>query len=133
MRRGIGGGRTRRWGLREVCIKMTRERKLEVLVIVEELRPDAVDGFLRRNGLSKEMIERWRREREAGKLRLCGREDTTHKRLDIMSRRVAQLEQENKNLQNRLKQASVILEFHKNLSELMGISAEDDVKKTASD
>lgn len=108
---------------------MRNERKLEVLIILEELRPDAVEEFLRTNGLSKEMIESWREENDAKDVRW---EEATSKRLDIMSKRVDQLEKENKRLQDRLKQASVILEFHKNLSELMGIPIQD-VKKTASD
>lgn len=112
----------------EVAAKPTRRRftaeyKLRILREVESQRePGAIGAVLRREGLYSTHLSAWRRERERGALetlrrRRRGRQpDPSHR----WRQQVAALQAERDRLQERLRQAEVIIDAQKKLSAILG-------------
>ncbi|MDR7553943.1 MAG: transposase [Armatimonadota bacterium] len=106
----------------EVAAKPTRRRfsaeyKLQILREAESQRePGAIGALLRREGLYSTHLSAWRRERERGALealraRRRGRKpDPTQE----LRQQIAALEAEKQRLQERLRQAEVIIAAQKN-------------------
>jgi transposase-like protein len=113
----------------EVAAKPTRRRfsaeyKLQILREAESQRePGAIGAVLRREGLYSTHLSAWRRERERGALetlraRRRGRKpDPTQE----LRHQIAALEAEKQRLQERLRQAEVIIAAQKKLSEILGL------------
>jgi transposase-like protein len=114
----------------EVAAKPTRRRfsaeyKLQILRETESQRePGAIGALLRREGLYSTHLSAWRRERERGALetlraRRRGRKpDPTQE----LRQQIAALEAETQRLQERLRQAEVIIAAQKKLSEILGVA-----------
>ena len=112
----------------EVPAKATRRRftaeyKLRILREAEsQHEPGAIGALLRREGLYSTHLSAWRRERERGALeslrsRRRGRKpDATL----VLRQQIAALETEKQRLQERLRQAEVIITAQKKLSEILG-------------
>jgi len=112
----------------EVPAKPTRRRftveyKLRVLREAErQSTPGAIGALLRREGLYSTHLSAWRRQRERGALealqaRRRGRKPDPHEGL---RQRIAALEAEKAQLEERLRQAEAIITAQKNLSEILG-------------
>ena len=81
-------------------------------------------ALLRREGLYSSNLSLWRRQREQGLLsamepRKRGRRP---KEKNPLAQRVAQLEKENRHLQEKLRKAEIIIEVQKKISEMLGIA-----------
>ena len=86
-------------------------------------QPGEIGALLRREGLYSSHLTTWRRQREEGQLQgLSGRK--RGRKADPQAAEVAQLRQENEQLQARLQQAETIIEVQKKLSGLLGLNVE---------
>ena len=86
--------------------------------------PGAMGALLRREGLYSSHLTTWRKQREKGELdgltpKKRGREA---KHINPLTRKVGELETENRRLQKQLDKAETIISFQKKLSEMLGIS-----------
>jgi len=103
--------------------RFTAEYKLGILKEADVCeKPGETGALLRREGLYSSLLSQWRKQREQGALvalgpRRRGRKSVAHP----LSRRVAQLEAENRRLKRGLDRAHTILEIQKKASELLGI------------
>lgn len=113
----------------EVAAKPTRRRftaeyKVRILHEVESLHePGAIGAVLRREGLYSTHLSTWRRQRDRGALdalraRRRGRKPDPSRE---WRERIAQLESEKEQLQERLRQAEAIITAQKKLSEILGL------------
>jgi transposase-like protein len=97
--------------------RFTAEYKLSILRAADACAgAGEIGALLRKEGLYSSHLTTWRRQREAGSLAALapkrrGRPATPSSPL---ARRVAELERENAQLLNRLKQAETIIEVQKN-------------------
>jgi len=102
----------------------TAEYKLAILAEADAcLEEGAIGALLRREGLYSSHLTTWRRQREEGALRALtpkkrGRK-ASHNPLTEENR---QLRAENVRLEQRLKQAEIILDVQKKVSSLLGIA-----------
>jgi len=82
-----------------------------------------IGAILRREGLYSSNLTTWRRQREEGILnglspRKRGRKA---KEINPLAKRVAELERENRKLDKKLKQAEIIIEFQKKISQMLNL------------
>ena len=87
-------------------------------------QPGQVGALLRREGLYSSHLTTWRRQKEEGLLdalspKKRGRKKTPR---NPLADRASRLEKENRRLQQKLKQAELIIEAQKKMSEILGIS-----------
>ena len=105
--------------------KFTAKYKLRILAEADAcIEQGQLGALLRREGLYSSNLTTWRRQRKHGLLRAmapkkCGRKK---KEKNPLAHRVAKLERENRRLQQKLKQAELIIEAQKKMSEILGIS-----------
>jgi transposase-like protein len=107
----------------EVLEKATRRRftaayKAQILDEADTCEPGELGELLRREGLYSSSLSRWRAERDAEALdsRKRGRKAKSTKK-EILE--MAQLKRENERLAERLRQAELIIEVQKKVSEMM--------------
>jgi len=104
--------------------RFTAAYKLRVIDQADQCsEPGQIGALLRREGLYSSHLTNWRKQREQGILQGLtpakrGRKARPRNPLDT---RVAELERENERLQNKLKQAHIIIEAQKKISEILGI------------
>jgi transposase-like protein len=104
--------------------RFTAAYKLRVIDQADQCsEPGQIGALLRREGLYSSQLTNWRKQREQGILQGLtpakrGRKARPRNPLDT---RVAELERENQRLQNKLKQAHIIIEAQKKISEILGI------------
>jgi transposase-like protein len=102
--------------------RFTAEFKLQVLREADRCtEPGAIGALLRRHGLYSSLLTTWRRERDEGALRQLGRKRGRKSTRNPLADRVAELERENRKLQNRLRQAETIIDVQKKVAEILGI------------
>ncbi|MFT5431528.1 MAG: transposase-like protein [Myxococcota bacterium] len=92
------------------------EEKLRLLLEVTVLSESERGEFLRRNGLRDGDLERWKTDAVAGLRRAVGTRG--------QSRRVRELERENKHQKKRLREAAALMDLQKKVHQLW--EAEDD-------
>jgi transposase-like protein len=82
-----------------------------------------IGALLRREGLYSSLMSEWRRLRAAGAdAALTPRKRGRKARvIDAMAQRVADLERENRRLEERLRKAEIIIDVQKKVSQLLGI------------
>ena len=110
----------------EVAEKATRRRftavyKRQILAEADQCtEPGELGKLLRREGLYSSSLKRWRQEREAGSLepKHRGRKPNPNKK---EAQQLARLQRDNKRLTERLRQAELIIDVQKKVSEMMGI------------
>ena len=104
--------------------RFSAEYKLRVLAEADRCtQPGEIGALLRREGLYSSHLTTWRRQRDAGQLEgLTGKK--RGRKADPHAAEMAQLRQENGQLQARLKQAETIIDVQKKLCGLLGLSAE---------
>jgi transposase-like protein len=103
----------------------------EKLRIVEEAdactEPGEIGALLRREGIYSSYLSRWRQARDRGQLMALGAQQRGPKSATdaTLGREVASLRREKARLQARLDQAEAIIEIQKKLSQLLGLSSEE--------
>jgi hypothetical protein len=85
-------------------------------------------ALLRREGLYSSNLTTWHKQRAQGILQAMSPKKRGRKRKQTnpLAERVAQLEKENRRLQNKLKKAEAIIEVQKKISEILGINQNPD-------
>lgn len=105
--------------------KFTAKYKLRILAEADKCtEPGQLGALLRREGLYSSNLTTWRRQRQEGLLNAMAPKKRGRKKKDNnpLALRVAQLERDNRRLQQKLKQAELIIEAQKKMSEILGIS-----------
>ena len=110
----------------EIAEKATRRRftqayKEQILSEADQCTlPGQLGELLRREGLYSSNLTRWRRERGLGTLdpKQRGRKPNPNKK-EVQE--LAKIKRENARLTERLRQAELIIEVQKKVSEMMGI------------
>jgi len=104
--------------------RFSAEYKLKILEEAEKcIQPGEVKALLRREGLYSSYLTAWRRQRDEGTLgppnpNEGGPSDRTHEMLLEENRR---LQRANEELQTRLRQAEVVIEVQKKVTEMVGV------------
>jgi transposase-like protein len=101
------------------------EYKLRILREADACKdkPGEIGKLLRREGLYSSILSTWRRQREEGTLKglTPKKRGRKGKRNDPTTRKVAQLEKENRRLKKKLEQAELIIDIQKKVAALLGI------------
>jgi transposase-like protein len=104
--------------------RFTAKYKLGILAEIDACTSKGqIGAILRREGLYSSNLTTWRRQREEGILnglspRKRGRKA---KEINPLAKRVAELERENRKLDKKLKQAEIIIEFQKKISQMLNL------------
>lgn len=87
-------------------------------------KPGAMGTLLRREGLYSSHLTTWRKQREKGELDGLAPKKRGRKAKPVnpLTRKVRELEGENRRLKKQLDTAETIISFQKKLSEMLGIS-----------
>lgn len=104
--------------------KFTAHYKLRVLKEIESCsEPGQIGQLLRREGLYFSNLTTWRRQLDQGLLEVMSpkKRGRKNKKNNPLAQRIAQLEKENRRLEQRLKQAEIIIDAQKKISEILGI------------
>jgi len=105
--------------------KFTAKYKLSILSEAESCTdPGELGALLRREGLYSSNLTTWRRQREQGLLDALSPKKRGRKKIhkNPLAEKVTQLERANQRLQQKLKQAELIIEAQKKMSEILGIA-----------
>ena len=105
--------------------KFTAQYKLRILEEADACKePGQIGALLRREGLYSSNLNTWRRQKEKGLLEALSpkKRGRKEKEKNSLAPRVAQLERENERLRNKLKQAEIIIDVQKKISQLLRIS-----------
>ncbi len=107
--------------------KFSASYKLSILEQADACTPHSgeIGALLRREGLYSSHLTKWRRQRQAGKIQGMTAKKTgpnAHKKPDLKKEN-RRLERDNKRLQEKLRQAELIIDVQKKLSELLGINS----------
>ena len=113
----------------EVTPKAKRRRfsaqyKLRVLEEADQCtQPGEIGALLRREGLYSSNLTTWRRQRQQGQIgALSAKKRGPKPATDAaMARELAQLRKENRQLEQKLKKAELIIEVQKKVSLLLGV------------
>ncbi len=108
--------------------RFTAKYKLKILSQVDACeKTGELGSLLRREGLYHSNIITWKRQREQGQLQGLSPKKRGRKRKEVnpLSKRVADLERENKRLASKLKQAETIIDVQKKISDILGIKQPD--------
>jgi transposase-like protein len=109
--------------------KFTAKYKLLILNEVDACTEiGQVGALLRREGLYSSNLTNWRRQREQGLLDVMSPKKRGRKKVERnpLAREVARLQHENKQLKDKLKKAQTIIEVQKKVSEILGISQDQE-------
>jgi len=105
--------------------KFTAKYKLSILAEADSCTdPGQLGALLRREGLYSSNLTTWRRQREQGLLHALSpkKRGRKKKKKNLLAEKVVQLERDNRRLQQKLKQAELIIEAQKKMSEILGIA-----------
>jgi transposase-like protein len=105
--------------------KFTAKYKLSILCKADLCaQPGQIGTLLRREGLYSSHLTTWRRQKEKGLLDALSPKKRGRKKkpTNPLADTVARLEKDNRRLQQKLKQAELIIEAQKKMSEILGIS-----------
>lgn len=105
--------------------KFTAKYKLRILAEADVCtNPGELGALLRREGLYSSNLTTWRRQRRKGLLTAMAPRKRGRKKAEKnpLAPRVAQLEKDNRRLQQKLKRAELIIDAQKKMAEILGIS-----------
>jgi transposase len=111
--------------------RFTAEYKLDILQQAEACRgEEGIGALLRREGLYSSHLTTWRRQREIGMLSALSPQRRGRKASarNPLQPEVDRLRKETDRLQKRLKQAELIIEVQKKISQMLGIPLETSEK-----
>ena len=77
--------------------------------------------LLRREGLYSSQLSNWRKQREAGSLSGLGRKRGRKKKRSEQDQELDRLRRENERLKERIRQAELIIDVQKRVSDMLGI------------
>jgi transposase len=103
--------------------KFTAKYKLDILRKVASCtEPGQIGVLLRREGLYSSNLSTWKKQRDQGLLNAMSPKKRGRKKQEInpLSQEVVRLQKENERLKNKLKQAEIIIEVQKKISEILG-------------
>ncbi len=101
--------------------RFTAEYKLRILREADRCKHSReIGALLRREGLYSSQLSTWRRQREAVAQAALATKKRGRKAKPV-DPRVKALERENRRLQRKLRQAEIIIDFQKKISEELGI------------
>ena len=108
--------------------------KLAILEEAGACEPGEIGALLRREGLYSSNLTTWRKQRAQGILQAMApkKRGRKLKQKNPLVERVAQLEKENRRLQDKLKKAETIIEVQKKISEILGINQHPDDSERSS-
>lgn len=109
--------------------RFTAAYKLRVLKQADQCtEPGQIGDLLRKQGLYSSHLTLWRRQRDQGILNglTPAKRGRKAKTQNPLAKRVAELERETQRLQNKLKQARIIIEAQKKISEILGIEQDQE-------
>ena len=104
--------------------RFTAEYKLRILTLADACtEPGSLGALLRREGLYASNLNTWRHQRERGILsgltpKKRGRKESVR---DPLGAENEKLRKENERLTNRLRQAEIIIDVQKKVSQILGI------------
>jgi transposase-like protein len=107
--------------------KFTAQYKLRILAEADTCKePGQMGALLRREGLYSSNLTTWRKQRDKGLLDVMSpkKRGRKEKEKNPLAPRVARLERENERLRKKLKQAEIIIDVQKKISQILGISQE---------
>ena len=108
--------------------KFTAAYKLQILKEADACEMGEVGALLRREGLYSSHLSTWRKQQRAGELQGLKPKarGVKAKKADPAAKRIAELERENQRLQKQLKDANIIIEVQKKLSDLLNQPQENE-------
>ena len=105
--------------------RFTAKYKLRILEEADACtRPGQLGDLLRREGLYSSNLTTWRRQRDEGQLEGLSpkKRGRKAKAVNPLAKRVAELERETQQLREKLRKAEIIIEVQKKVSEILGIT-----------
>ena len=105
--------------------KFTVKYKLQILEKADLCtKPGELGALLRQEGLYSSNLATWRRQKTQGILKAMSpkKRGRKAKKYNPLATIVAKLQQDNRRLQSKLKQAELIIEAQKKISEILGIT-----------
>lgn len=111
--------------------RFTAEYKLRVLQEADACgEPGEIGALLRREGLYSSHLVVWRRQREEGTLQglMPRKRGRKPQQKNPLAKKVAELERKNRRLEKRLKQAEIIIDVQKKVSQILGVPLGDEPK-----
>ena len=100
--------------------RFTAEYKLRVLAEADACtKPGQIGALLRREGLYRSHLDKWRKQRRQGTLQALSPQKRGPK-ADPQAAEIARLRRENERLQERLRRAENIIEVQKKVAALLG-------------
>jgi len=106
----------------------TAKYKLRILQEVENCtEPGEIGALLRREGLYSSNLTVWRKQKEQGILQgvTPKKRGRKTKEKNPLTRKVAELERENRKLQDKLKKAEIIIDVQKKISQILEMTDEE--------
>lgn len=109
------------------------EEKLRILEEADQCQHGEIGALVRREGIYTSYLSRWRRERERGQLEALSRKKPGPESAaeEGLAEEVEQLRRENERLAEQLRQAKMIIDVQKKVSDLLGLTAGE--KRTTED
>lgn len=105
--------------------KFTAEYKLGILAEADaSTKPGQIGALLRREGLYRSHLDKWRKQRREGTLQALAPQKRGRKP-DPQAAELARLRRENARLQQRLQSAETIIEFQKKLALMLGLTPDE--------
>jgi len=107
--------------------KFTAEYKLRILKLADNcMESGSLGALLRREGIYQSNLKTWRRQRDDGMLSGLKPKKRGRKvaKRNPLQKEVDGLHRENERLTKRLRQAEIIIDVQKKVSEVMGIALE---------
>jgi transposase-like protein len=105
--------------------KFTAQYKLRILAEADTCKePGQMGALLRREGLYSSNLTTWRKQRDKGLLDVMSPKKRGRKKLakNPLSQEVARLQRDNERLKDKLKQAEIIIDVQKKISQILRIS-----------
>jgi transposase len=109
--------------------KFTAKYKLSILERADRCtQPGQLGELLRKEGLYSSNLTTWRKQKNDGLLTALAPKKRGRKKVEKnpLAQEVAKLQRDNERLKKKLKKAETIIEFQKKISDLLGISQDQD-------
>lgn len=108
--------------------RFTAEEKLRILEAADACEHGELGALLRREGIYYSTLRKWRAARDRGAFAALENQKPGPKATEPhpAELRLAELERENQRLRDELTKARVIIDVQKKVSELLGLSPQDD-------
>ncbi len=114
--------------------KFTAAYKLRILKEFDAcVKPGEKGALLRREGLYHSNICTWRRQRDEGQLKGLSPKKRGRKtnKANPLEQKLLKLERENRNLQEKLRKAEIVIDVQKKISEMLNIPQPENGKKSS--